>query len=103
MIARAALDGTISYSELMAQVTAIRLDANDPRIAAFLDEIAVAEDKAGRGLLTAVVVYKTGTRMPGPGFFELALSRGRDISDATACWLQELRRLNDYWRAQGSS
>ena len=34
-----------------------------------LGDISSAEDDAGRGLLTVVVVHKSGDMKPGPGFF----------------------------------
>ncbi len=49
----------IPYSDLVEQVSAIRLEANDYALAAMLGEISTEEDEAGRGLLTVLVVHKT--------------------------------------------
>src|SRR5262245_53433571 len=76
--------GRIAYSELVAQVTALTLDAHDPRLFHLLGEISSDEDAAGRGMLTAIVVHKSGDMQPGPGFFELARSLGRDTKDLLA-------------------
>ena len=87
----------IPYSELVQQVNTIRLEANDYALAAMLDEISTDEDEAGHGLLTVLVVHKTGDHTPGPGFFELARQRGRSTSDILRTWAEELTKVIDYW------
>ncbi len=89
--------GRIAYSELAAQITAIQIDAHDPRMFHLLGEISTAEDKARRGMLTAIVVHKSGDMQPGPGFFELAKSLGKDTSDILVCWITEFNKVHDYW------
>lgn len=86
----------IYYSSLVNQISSVRLEAHDPRLFHMLGQIASDEDKAGRGLLTAVVVHKHDGQ-PGLGFYELAKTRGRDISDQLKCWSTELRAVFDYW------
>jgi hypothetical protein len=81
MIKRAKLGGTMTYTDLC-----------DPRLAHFLGEISTEEDAAGRGMLTAVVVHKHD-RWPGAGFFELAQSLGRRVSDPEKVWIAELDKL----------
>ena len=97
MIARAKVRGMIPYSDLVAQIASIRLEAYDQRLFHFLGEIASEEDEAGRGLLTVVVVHKVGDMQPGPGFFELAKSRGRDTSDLLKIWVAELHKVHGVW------
>jgi hypothetical protein len=87
----------IPYSDLVRQITRIRLQAHDARLSHFLGEIASDEDERGRGLLTVVVVHKSGDMQPGPGFFELAQSRGRDTSNIVECWVDELKKVFAYW------
>jgi molybdopterin synthase catalytic subunit len=87
----------IPYSELVRQITRIRLGPHDTRLSHFLGEIASEEDAQGRGLLTVVVVHKSGDMQPGPGFFELAQSRGRDTSKIVECWVEELKKVFAYW------
>jgi molybdopterin synthase catalytic subunit len=87
----------IPYSELVRQITRIRLQAHDARLSHFLGEIASEEDAQGRGLLTVVVVHKSGDMQPGPGFFELAQFRGRDTSKIVECWVEELKKVFAYW------
>jgi len=88
--------GRIAYSELASQIQAIEIEAHDPRMFHLLGEISVEEDEAGRGMLTAIVVHKSGDMQPGPGFFELAKSLGKDTSDILACWVSEFNRVHDY-------
>jgi molybdopterin synthase catalytic subunit len=87
----------IPYSDLVRQITSIRLEAHDGRLSHFLGEIASEEDDRGRGLLTVVVVHKSGDMQPGPGFFELAQSRGRNTANIVSCWVEELKRVFSYW------
>ena len=92
---------TISYSELLETVTGLPLDLEraDHRniMAEMLGEISLAEDKGGRGMLSSLVVHKTGDMEPGQGFFEYAESLGRDISNKLAFWTAEMRKVHDYW------
>jgi hypothetical protein len=90
---RARSGQTIAYSDLATQLSAIRLDAHDLRFAHLLGDISVEQDEAGFGLLTVLVVHKGGDFKPGPGFFELAASRGRDVNDIDLCWTDEFRRV----------
>jgi hypothetical protein len=89
--------GRIAYSELVAQISALRLEPHDPRLFHLLGEISTSEDSAGRGMLTAIVVHKSGDMQPGPGFFELAKSRGRNTKDLLACWIAEFNKVHDVW------
>ena len=97
MIERARVRGMIPYSDLVKQITRIRLEAHDSRLFHFLGEISAEEDAADRGMLTVVVVHKDGDMQPGPGFFQLAESLGRDTSDILQCWVKELSRVHAYW------
>ena len=66
-------------------------------MADILDGISRAEHDAGRPLLSAVVIRRD-KNMPGNGFFTLArsLHLHRD-GDDLQYWLEELRRVHDYW------
>jgi len=88
---------TISYSELVEHIKAIKLPAHDARLAHMLGEISSEEDAAGRGMLTVLVVHKEYVR-PGDGFFELARSLGRDVRDREKVWITEFNRVIDYYR-----
>jgi len=90
--------GRIAYSELVGKISALKLEAHDPRLFHLLGEISTEEDKAGRGMLTAIVVHKSGDMQPGPGFFELAKSLGKkNTKDQMACWVSEFNKVHDYW------
>lgn len=89
--------GRMAYSELVAQITALRLEPHDSRLFHLLGEISSEEDQVGRGMLTAIVVHKSGDMQPGPGFFELARSLGRNTKDPLACWVAEFNKVHDYW------
>jgi len=52
------------------------------------------------GLTTVVVVHKTGDQLPGPGFFNMAESQGREFSDPVAFWSDELNGVQAYWSAR---
>jgi len=88
LIACAKLGNTVTYSELISKVKTIELEPQLYALAEMLGEISTAEDNAGRGLLTVLVVRK-GDMMPGQGFFNLAESRGRDTIDKLKFWAEE--------------
>jgi hypothetical protein len=79
LIDRAKARDIISYVELTAHVTAIQLEPQSFALTTMLREIAPEEHAAGRGLLTALVVYSSGNMQPGPGFFD------------------ELKRVHAFW------
>jgi hypothetical protein len=97
MIKRARARSAISYSELVSQIRGIRLDPHDARLDHFLGQISLEEDSKGRGMLTVLVVHKSGDLQPGKGFHELARSLGRDVSDHEICWMEELQRVYEVW------
>ncbi len=97
LIGRAKVRGMIPYSELTSQIKSINLDPESYDLAAMLGEISSEENAAGRGMLSVVVVHKTGDMQPGPGFFELAKELGRDTSDILKCWVEELKKVHAYW------
>jgi molybdopterin synthase catalytic subunit len=97
LISRAKLRGMIPYSELVSQISTIRLDAHDQRLFHLLGEISSEENAGGRGMLSVLVVHKSGDMQPGPGFFELAKSLGRDTSDVLKCWIDELKKVHSVW------
>ena len=93
MIAVAQRCGLIFYSDLVSQITSCRLEPHGPHLAHMLGEISSEEDESDRGLLTVVVVNKTGDGKPGSGFFQLARSRGRDTADRERFWIEELNKV----------
>ena len=101
IIKRAKQSRMIAYSELLNQVSSLRLDLEqvDHRsiMAELLGEISLAEDKAGHGMLSALVIHKTGDMVPGQGFFHYAEALGKDVSDKLTCWVRETHKVHDYW------
>lgn len=87
----------IAYSELATEITAINIEAHDSRMNHLLGEISSEEDAQGRGMLTAIVVHKSGDLRPGPGFYDLAKSLGKDTSDKDFFCISEVKTVHDYW------
>jgi len=98
MIARARRGRTIAYSDLVSGIKSISLQARDLRLFHLLGEISTEEDALGHGMLTVVVVHKSGDMVPGPGFFELAKELGRNTADKDVCWTEELRYVFEHWK-----
>ena len=71
------------------------MNAHDPRLFHLLGQISSEEDAAG-------VVHKVGDMQPGPGFFELAKSLGRDTRDPLKCWVDELHHVHVGWSKHDS-
>lgn len=88
---------TITAAALVERVEALAVTADDPRLVRLLDEIDTEEDRAGRGLLSAVVVGDGAAGEPGPGFAETAGKLGRDVSDPVACRHKEVEKLYEQW------
>ena len=88
LVAVAAEGATITYDELRRE---LGLEGD---LVPDLRSLSLAEDEAGRGLLTAVVV-RADTGLPGEGWFRLAEDRGRRSSDAVAMWNEERARLHE--------
>ena len=101
IIEQAKREDMISYSGLLENVKSLKLNIEeiDHRsiMAEMLGEISLAEDRADRGMLSALVVHKTGDKEPGQGFFDYAEILGRDIADKTSCWVKEVKKVYCYW------
>ena len=94
---RAKVRGMIPYSELVQQLQSIRFEPDSYAFHSMLGEISREEDRAGRGMLSVIVVHKYGDMQPGPGFFGLAKELGRNTTDTLVCWIDELNKVHDYW------
>jgi hypothetical protein len=84
---------TITYSSLAAKVTRFALSPESYALHELLGEIARAEDAAGRGMLSVLVVHKRDG-MPGQGFFKLAAELGRKADDEMAILSNELKLVH---------
>ena len=97
LINRAKVRGMIPYSELTKKITAIHMDPESYALAAMLGELSREEDAQGRGMLSVLVVHKSGDMQPGPGFFELAQELSRGTSNILKCWINELNKVHAFW------
>jgi hypothetical protein len=88
----------IAYSDFVKKLHSIHLEHRDPRLFQFLGEISAEEDAAGRGMLTALVIHKSGDMKPGPGFFELAKTLGHATSDTDKLWIEQINKVFSVWR-----
>lgn len=97
MIRTAKARAMIPYSELAAAMTSISLEAFDLRLWEIIGDVARDEAEAGRGILSVVVVHKSGDMEPGNGFFELAKHYKRNLSNKQKCFWDELHKAHDEW------
>jgi len=98
LIARAKTKCPIFYSELANQIKTVKIEYHARAFHEMLGEISIAEDNAGRGLLSALVIHKEGNKMPGQGFFNLAKERGKNFSDNDDFWIKELNSFYSQWK-----
>lgn len=96
LIQRAREGRTIAYSELAAEVKTVDIQPRSDALAMMLDGISRSENKAGRGMLSALVIRKD-KRMSGPGFFRLARKLGRKFDDDREFWKGESKRVIGSW------
>ena len=92
-------EDVVYYGEIAPSVGLdMRLHNDRRRIGAILDGINRTEYSEGRPMLSAVVISKS-RKMPGPGFFKLAIKLGLHFSgeDDFKFWLKELRRVHNHW------
>jgi hypothetical protein len=82
---------TVTYEELLGRLAPSERAVFESDLAAVLRSISTEEERAGRGLLTAVVVRAGG--LPGGGFFRLAEECGREVSDRRSAWEAEVERV----------
>jgi molybdopterin synthase catalytic subunit len=97
LVARAKVRGMMPYSDLVRSIHSITFEPHDVRLFHMLGELSTEETQAGRGMITALVVHKTGDMQPGPGFFELAGKLGHDPSDMLAFWISQVKKVHAYW------
>ena len=90
---------TIAYSSLAAQISAITFQADDRAFHALLGDLSEDEDREGRGMLSVLVVHKSGDLKPGQGFFDLAEELGRSLGDNDKTWIAEMNFVTSYWKA----
>jgi hypothetical protein len=89
---------TIAYSDLAAKIRSIPFSADGRPFHSLLGQISVEEHRAGRGMLSVLVVHKSGDRRPGPGFFELAHLLGHKSTNRDKVWSDEFRKVKAAWK-----
>ena len=97
-------ENQISYGDLAKHICRTKrlcFEPQDSRFHEMLGEISEAENAAGRGMLSVLVVRQDGDKRPGPGFFKLARKLCRDTSDKEAFWVKELRKVYCAWSSTG--
>ncbi len=96
LVARAREGRTISYGEM---ATALVLSPQSSQFTEMLNELSRAEEAAGRGLLSVLVVRKRqGT--PGVSFFRLARELGRTFENEKVFYLEESERVTAHWQGR---
>jgi hypothetical protein len=87
----------IAYSDLTKSIKSINLNvANKDHVqilASLLGELSCEEERLGKGMISAIVIHKTGDQEPGPGFYKCAIGLGKKFSDKTAFWVAECNRV----------
>ena len=95
----------VSYDGLNKQLD-LGLDFTSPPdrnlIGDWLGEISEYKVRAGRHMLSAIVVHREGEGFgdPGKGFYEYARELGAyQGGDDLGFWAKEVKWLHDYWRS----
>jgi hypothetical protein len=92
---------TITYSETVVRLSAVRLDPEAYAFHAMLGEVSERTFDEGGTLLSAVVVHK-GDGRPGGGFCDLARHLGFSLPDDSVAedvfWAQQLEAVHKWWR-----
>ena len=89
------------YEEVCQNITATEFDPDSNALAELLGEISTAEYRAGRGMLSAIVIHKPGEQSderPGRGFGECARSLRLPTRDLEALWITQMNVVHNYWR-----
>lgn len=97
--------GQVTHYSEVAPLAGLDMSLQEDRnkIASILDEISTSEHNQGHPLLSALVIHKHDN-IPGQGFFTLAKRLGlQKQEDNFLFFIQELRRVHDYWGLRGSS
>ena len=103
MIAVAKRKDVITYSDLVDKIGSCRLEPRSQALAHMLGDISSTEHQAGRGMLSVLVVHKSGDCMPGLGFFELASSLGNHVENHMEFWIRELKKVHETWSSAPSA
>ncbi len=93
--------GGYDFYQPVGQLVGLNMDIEADRdsLCQMLDEINQHEHARGAPLLSSVVILAT-RNMPGFGYFTCAKRLGvYSGNDDLKFWIEELRRVHDYWKA----
>ena len=85
-----------TYKQMTDHIHAIVFESNDSTYHELLGEISASEHRAGRGMLSVLVV-REDTKVPAIGFYKLAILLGIQVEDRDEFWVSEFRKVTDYW------
>ncbi len=95
----------ITYKKFVRKITAIP-DLGyhgDNRLDQLLDEVSLEEDRAGRGLISVLVVELAFPNLPSDGFYELARPRHPPGTSRQSIFEAERDRVYAAWGAGNSA
>lgn len=92
LLERARRSETITYKNLTEEITVARYAPNGKPLVRLLGRISEDSERAGRGLLSVLVVRRKD-KIPGAGFFALATKLRGPIEDRTAFFQRERDRV----------
>ena len=88
--------GTLTYGEIARRIFGGRALARSAALMTLVDDACHALDE-GRGTVTASLVVRGDTGVPGDGYFLWAEAAGYDISDRERFWREQAERVWDSW------
>jgi hypothetical protein len=88
--------GTVTYGEIARSIFGGRVLARSSAVMALVDDACDALDE-DRGTVTASLVVRADTGMPGEGYFHWAESQGYELSDRKRFWREQAERVWDFW------
>jgi hypothetical protein len=101
LIALARKRERISYSDLVQdlnrKIEGLNLWERDPRLEVWLTDISLTEAKAGRGMLSVLVVHKAKDKLPGNHFYDVVTELGYDATDRRKFCNAEFKVVCQYW------
>ncbi len=92
---------TVTYGELVRELTAITLQPHSYALPALLQEVDRRTFASEGVMLAAIVRHKGGDGMRGNRFFTTAEELGRDVVDRRAFWEAEVARVFDRYARTG--
>lgn len=86
----------ITYTDVVAEITALSLDPRSPELAKLLCERIITDVNSDQPLLSSIVIGRR-TNRPGKGYFQFVRRYFR-IEDDEVFWLGEVDSVHAYYR-----